>query len=269
MTLEPLLIVELLVLGSVTGFLAGLLGIGGSMLMVPAMTWVLAKQGVPPQYLVHAAIGTAFATICVSSLSSLWAHHKRGAVQWRIVMALVPGILLGAYGGSLIAAALNSKMLGVVFAVFLYFSSFQMLANLKPKSARGLPQTPGMLAAGGVIGVLSGILGAGGGFASVPFMLWCSVTIHHAVATSAALGFPIAIAGTLGYIINGWNTPGMPPWTLGFVYLPAFFVIVLASTTTAPLGAKAAHSMDTSLLKKIFAGLLIMLGTYMLLRGIL
>lgn len=269
MTLEPLLIVELLALGSVTGFLAGLLGIGGSMLMVPVMTWVMARQGVPTAYVVHAAIGTSLATICISSLSSVRAHHKRGAVRWPIVVALVPGILLGAYLGSWIATSLNSRMLGMVFGLFLYFSAFQMIANVKPKSARDLPRTSGMLAAGGVIGTLSGLLGAGGGFVSVPFMLWCGVTVHNAVATSAALGFPIAVAGTVGYVFNGWNTPGMPDWTFGFVYLPAFLVIVVASVSTAPLGARAAHSMDTVRLKKAFAGLLFVLGSYMLIRGLL
>jgi uncharacterized protein len=266
MMLDPLLIAELLALGAFSGFLAGLLGIGGSMLMVPVMTWVMAKQGVPPDFVVHAAIGTSLATICVSSLSSVRAHHKRGAVRWPIVLALAPGILLGAYLGSAIATHLNSNVLGMVFGFFLFFSAAQMLANFKPKAARQLPPTPGMLAAGGVIGTLSGVLGAGGGFVSVPFMTWCNVPIHNAVATSAALGFPIALAGTVGYIVNGWHTPGMPAGAIGFVYLPALLVIVLASASTAPLGAKAAHNMDIASLKRAFACLLLLLGTYMLYR---
>ena len=267
MLLEPLLIAELLALGCVSGYLAGLLGIGGSMLMVPLMTWVMARQGVPPEFVVHAAIATSLATISISSLSSVRAHHKRGAVRWPVVLAFTPGILLGAYAGTLIATHLDSKILGAVFAFFLYFSAAQMLANLKPKATRQLPGKPGMLAAGGVIGTLSGLLGAGGGFVSVPFMLWCNVAIHNAVATSAALGFPIALAGTLGYVVNGWNTPGMPAWTFGFVYLPALVVIAIASVSTAPLGAKMAHSMNVAGLKRAFAGLLLILGTYMLYRS--
>ncbi len=267
MIVDPLLIAELLALGSVSGFLAGLLGIGGSMLMVPVMTWVLARQGVPALYVVHAAIGTSLATICIASLSSIRAHHRRGAVRWPLVFALTPGILLGAYLGSLIATHLDSRVLGFVFAFFLAFSAMQMIANLKPKAARQLPQTPGMVAAGGVIGTVSGLLGAGGGFISVPFMTWCNVPIHNAVATSAALGFPIAVAGTVGYVVNGWNTPGMPAWTVGFVYLPALLVIVLASVCLAPLGAKVAHSMNTSGLKRAFACLLLTLGAYMLYRS--
>lgn len=268
MTLEPLVIVELLALGCVSGFLAGLLGIGGSMLMVPVMTWVMGHQGVPHDFVVHAAIGTSLATICMTSLSSVRAHHQRGAVRWPIVVALTPGILGGAYLGSLIATHLNSRVLGLVFGGFLFFSAAQMLANLKPKAARQLPQIPGMLGAGGVIGTLSGLLGAGGGFVSVPFMTWCNVPIHNAVATSAALGFPIALAGTVGYVVNGWNTPGMPPHTFGFIYLPALLVIVVASICTAPMGAKAAHKLDTAALKRAFATLVLALGSYMLYRSL-
>ena len=268
MPIDPLLAVELLALGCISGFLAGLLGIGGSMLMVPVMTWVMTRQGVPAAHVVHAAIGTSLATISISSLSSVRAHHKRGAVRWPVVLALTPGILLGAYLGAMLASHLNSKLLGLVFAFFLTFSAFQMLANVKPKPARQLPDRPGMLGAGGVIGVISGLLGAGGGFISVPFMTWCNVPIHNAVATSAALGFPIALAGTAGYIINGWQTPGMPVYSLGFIYLPAAFVIVLASASLAPLGARAAHRLDVAALKRVFAGLLLMLAVYMVLRGL-
>ena len=267
MLLDPLLIFELLLLGSLTGFLAGLLGIGGSLVMVPMLTWVLARQGVGPEFIVHTAIATSLATICFSSLSSVRAHHRIGAVRWPIVWALTPGILLGAYLGALLSTHLNSRLLGLVFGGFLFFSAFQMLANLKPKAARTLPATPGMLGAGGVIGGVSGLIGGGGGFISVPFMTWCSVPIHNAVATSAALGFPIALAGTLGYIINGWNTPNLPPLTLGFVYLPALLVIAVASVSTAPLGAKVAHQLNVQLLKRAFASLLMVLGTLMLYRS--
>ncbi|MDZ4144184.1 MAG: sulfite exporter TauE/SafE family protein [Burkholderiales bacterium] len=268
MILEPLLIAELLLLGSFTGFLAGLLGIGGSLIMVPFMTWALAKQGVAPAYVVHTAIATSLATICFSSLSSVRAHHRRGAVRWPVVFALSPGIVFGAYLGSLLATHIHARPLGIAFAAFLFFSAFQMIANIKPKAARDLPATSGMLVAGGAIGGVSGLVGAGGGFASVPFMLWCSVPIQQAVATSAALGFPIALGGTASYIVNGWNTPGMPDLMLGFVYLPALVVISVASVSLAPLGAKVAHSIDTQALKRLFAVLLICLGSYMLWRSL-
>lgn len=268
MILDPLLIAELLLLGSFTGFLAGLLGIGGGLIMVPFMTWVLANQGVAPAFVVHTAIATSLATICFSSLSSVRAHHKRGAVRWPIVVALSPGLLLGAYIGSLLATHIEEKPLGIVFAGFLFFSAFQMTSNLKPKASRDFPATPGMLAAGGVIGGLSSLVGAGGGFVSVPFMTWCSVPIQQAVATSSALGFPIALGGTVSYIINGWNTPGMPALTFGFVYLPALLVIAVASVSMAPLGAGVAHSINTQALKRVFALLLICMGSYMLWRSL-
>ena len=269
MSLEPLIIVGLLVLGSFTGLMAGMFGIGGSMLMVPFMTWFMGRMGVPADWQVHAAIGTALATLCFSSLSSVRAHHKRGAVRWPVVVALTPGILLGSYFGAWIATQLNRRVLAVLFGSFVCFSAWQMIVNRKPKPSRALPGRSGMLAAGGVIGTLSGLLGAGGGFVSVPFMVWCNVVIHNAVATSAALGFPIAVAGTASYILNGWHVPGMPPNSIGFLYLPAVVVISIASVSTAPLGARIAHSMDTTALKRAFAALLFLLGGYMFWRGVM
>jgi uncharacterized membrane protein YfcA len=267
MTLAPQTVAELLALGTVTGFLAGLLGIGGSLLMVPFMTWLLAKQGVPDAHVVHMAIATSLATITLSSVSSVRAHHRTGAVRWPIVRALAPGILLGAYFGSTLTAHMNGRLLGLLFAGFLFFSAAQMLLNLKPASERGLPASPGMWAAGGVIGTVSGMVGAGGGFISVPFMTWCSVPIHSAVATSAALGFPIALAGTVGYVVHGWHTEGLPPLSLGYVWLPALAIIASASVTLAPVGARTAHRMDTRKLRRAFALLLAALGSYMLWRS--
>lgn len=268
MTIEPHIVVELLALGSFTGFLAGLLGIGGSLIMVPFLTWMLARQGVSGTYVVHAAIATSLATITLSSLSSLRAHHRRGVVRWPIVLALTPGIVLGAYLGSLLSSRMDGHLLGLIFGAFLLVSALQMVLNLKPKTTRQLPATPGMLAAGGVIGGVSGMVGAGGGFLSVPFMTWCNVPIHSAVGTSAALGFPIALAGTVGYIVNGWHTPSMPSLSLGFVYVPALLVIATASMSLAPVGARVAHSMDTRRLRYAFALLLTVLGTHMIYRSL-
>ncbi|MDE2049024.1 MAG: sulfite exporter TauE/SafE family protein [Betaproteobacteria bacterium] len=268
MTIEPHIVVELLALGSFTGFLAGLLGIGGSLIMVPFLTWMLARQGVNSAYVVHAAIATSLATIMLSALSSLRAHHRRGAVRWDIVFALTPGILLGAYVGSAISSHLDGRLLGLIFGGFLLFSALQMVANLRPKRVRQLPAAPGMVAAGGAIGSVAGMVGAGGGFLSVPFMTWCNVPIHNAVGTSAALGFPIALAGTVGYVVNGWHTPGMPQYTLGFVYVPALLVIAAASMSLAPLGARVAHSMDTRRLRYAFALLLTVLGTNMIVHSV-
>ena len=198
MTLEPLLILELAALGLATGFLAGLLGIGGGMLMVPFLSIILTSKGFPPEYVVKMAVATSLATICFTSLSSVREHHKRGAVLWPVALALSPGILMGSLLGAQLAVALPGKVLSVMFAVFVAFSATQMFLNRKPKPTRQLPKPLGMLGVGGLIGAVSAMVGAGGAFISVPFMTWSNVTIHNAVATSAALGFPIALAGTLG-----------------------------------------------------------------------
>ncbi|RZJ26458.1 MAG: sulfite exporter TauE/SafE family protein [Haliea sp.] len=266
MAIEPRLILELLLLGAGTGFLAGLLGIGGGMLMVPFVTFILTAKGFPSEYTVKMAVATSLATICFTSLSSVRAHHKRGAVLWPIVRVLAPGIVLGSLVGAQIAVALPGKVLSVLFAGFVAFSATQMFLDRKPKPSRTLPGALGTFGMGGVIGMLSALVGAGGAFVSVPFMTWCNVKIHDAVGTSAALGFPIALAGTLGYVWAGQGLPQMPPGSIGYLYLPGLVVISLASISTAPLGARLAHSMDIRPLKKVFASVLYVLAAYFLLR---
>jgi uncharacterized membrane protein YfcA len=266
MHLEPLLIVELAMLGLVTGFLAGLLGIGGGMLMVPFMTLILTAKGYPQNYTVKMAVATSLATICFTSLSSVRAHQKRGAVMWNVVRLLAPGILLGSLIGAQVAVALPGKVLSVLFAIFVAFSATQMFLDRKPQPSRTLPGGIGMFSMGGLIGMLSALVGAGGAFVSVPFMTWCNVKIHHAVGTSAALGFPIALAGTLGYIWAGQDLPPMPAESIGYLYLPGLIVIALASMSSAPLGARTAHGMDIRPLKKVFAFVLYILAAYFLLR---
>ena len=263
---EPLLILELAVLGLATGFLAGLLGIGGGMLMVPFLSIILASKGFPAELVVKMAVATSLATICFTSLSSVRAHHKRGAVLWPVAMTLSPGILIGSLLGAQLAVALPGKVLSVLFAVFVSFSATQMFLNRKPKPTRVLPQPLGMFGVGGLIGGLSAMVGAGGAFISVPFMTWSNVNIHNAVATSAALGFPIALAGTLGYIWAGWGLPQMPPGAAGYIYLPGLLVISMASMLTAPWGARTAHRIDIAPLKKVFACVLYLIAAYFLLR---
>lgn len=266
--MDIVLIIALLALGAAVGFAAGLLGIGGGMLLVPFMTMILSSRGFPQEHIVHMAIATSLATIMFTSISSVRAHHQRGAVSWRIVKLLAPGILIGSWIGPSIGAKMNSTGLAGFFAFFVALSATQMLIDKKPTASRELPKAPGMFGAGGIIGVLSGLVGAGGGFISVPFMTWCNVSIHNAVATSAALGFPIAVAGTLSNIYHGMNTPGLPEGALGFIYVPALLVISIASVTTAPLGAKTAHSLPVKSLKKIFAMVLYALAAYMLYRAL-
>ena len=257
------MILALLAMGCFGGFAAGLLGVGGGMILVPFITMVLAARGVPDELVVHMAIATSLGTIMFTSLSSVRAHHKRGAVVWRIVKLLAPGILIGSTVGPWIGKQMNTATLSMFFGVFVAFSATQMLVNKKPAAARDLPKAPGMFAAGGVIGVLAGLVGAGGGFVSVPFMTWCGVRIHNAVATSAALGFPIALAGTLANVVYGWGEPGLPEYSLGFIYVPALLIIVAASVVMAPIGARTAHRMPVRQLQRIFALILYSLAAYM------
>ena len=266
MLLEFQLIAELALMGTIAGFLAGLLGIGGGLIMVSFMALILEAKGFPAEYVVKMAVATSLATICFTSLSSVRAHHKHGAVLWPVARLLAPGIVLGSLLGAQIAAALPTRILSLVFALFVAYSATQLFIDRKPKPSRTLPGASGMLGMGGLIGLLSSLVGAGGAFVSVPFMTWCNVNIHQAVATSAALGFPIALAGTLGYIWAGRDLSDMPPGTLGYLYLPGLLVIATLSMSTAPLGARTAHRMDIRPLKRAFAVVLYLLAGYFLMR---
>jgi uncharacterized protein len=266
--LDPVLVAELLLLGTCTGFLAGLLGVGGGMLMVPFLTMILTHRGVETGLAVKMAIATAMTTIMFTSLASVRAHHQRGAVRWDIVRHMSPGIVLGGlFAGIGVFALIKGAALALAFAGFVSFSAVQMLRGRKPAATRQMPGAIGAGAAGGVIGFMSGLVGAGGAFISVPFMTWCNVPIHLATGTSAALGFPIAAANTVGYIVGGWSLHTGVPGSLGFVVVPAMAVISVASVGTAPLGAKLAHSLDTGQLKRLFAMLLFSLATYMTWRA--
>lgn len=260
--MDPIVIFALLVLGAATGFLAGLLGIGGGMILVPFILAILSAQGIATGVGLKLAVATSLATIVFTSISSVRAHHKHGAVQWATFALLAPGIFVGSLLGAQWAARIEPKIVGSLFAAFLVFSATQMFLNRKPKPGRELPGKVGSFGAGGVIGLMAAFVGAGGGFASVPFMLWCNVKMHNAVATSAALGLPIAVAGTVGYLLAPVLS-NAPTGTIGLVYLPAVFTLALTSVFTAPLGAKAAHSLPTGSLKKIFAVMLYLLAGYM------
>jgi uncharacterized membrane protein YfcA len=259
----------LLTLGLVTGFLAGLLGIGGGMVIVPFLTYLISQQGVGSALAVKMAIATSMATIVFTSLSSVRAHHKKGAVRWDIVRGLTPGIVVGALIASLgVFSVMKGTTLAFVFAGFVGFSSLQMFRNKQPQPSRMLPSPPGLAGAGGVIGFASGLVGAGGGFISVPFMAWCNVAIHQAVATSAALGFPIALANAVGYVWSGQQVNNLPAGAIGYIYMPALAIIAIASMCTAPLGAQAAHALPVAKLKRVFATLLLGLAVYMAYKGL-
>jgi uncharacterized membrane protein YfcA len=255
-----------LLTGAVAGVLAGLLGVGGGLVIVPALTAIFTAQHFPPETILRLALGTSLASILFTAISSARKHHAHGAVNWVVLRGITPGIVTGTLLGASLATLLSSDFLKGFFVVFVYYVAVQMLFDLRPGGARPLPGKTGLFLAGSVIGAVSSLVGIGGGTLSVPFMTWCRIRMHEAIGTSSAIGFPIAAAGAIGYIANGWNTPGLPVYSLGFVYLPALAGLVATSVLTAPLGAKAAHRLPVKQLKKLFALLLVLVGTRMWLR---
>ncbi len=263
--LSPDLVLELLAMGVVAGFLAGLLGVGGGMMLVPAMTWILTQRGVPSGPAVKMAVATSMATILFTSLSSVRAHHRLGAVRWPIVRSFAPGIVVGGLlAGAGAFSVIKGQALALFFGVFISYTALQMLLDKKPSASRGLPGPWGLAGVGAGVGFISGLVGAGGAFMSVPFMTWCNVPPRQAVGTSAALGFPIAAAATAGYVVSGWNLPPALPGAFGFLYLPALVLVAVASVTFAPMGARMAQRINVALLKRFFALMLFALAASML-----
>ncbi len=254
-----------LLVGAFAGVLAGLLGVGGGVVIVPALALSFGWQALPGEHLMQLAVGTSLATIVTTSLSSIHAHHRRGAVLWPVVARMTPGILLGAALGALLADSISSDELRLVFGVFLLVIAAHMLFGRPPQAHRELPGGGGLLAAGGVIGGFSALVGIGGGSLTVPFLAWCNTQMKNAVATSAACGLPIALAGSLGFVLAGLDEIDLPAWSTGYLYWPGFIGIAVASALCAPLGAKLAHSLPTATLKRVFAALLLVVGARMLL----
>ena len=257
-------ILMLMLCGSISGFLAGLLGIGGGMILVPFMILVFNHLGFNQEVIVHMAIATGMATILFTTSSAIWAHHKHGSIDWKLVASLSPGMIFGGLiGGSELFEALKTSWLSLFFAVFIVYTSIQMLLNKKPKAGRDLPGSVGLFSFGAFAGALASLVGAGGAFITVPFMLWCNVKPHTAMATSSGLGLPIALAATLGYVYGSWGNPNLPEGSIGFIYLPAVACIVIVSIFTAPFGAKMARKLDVAQLKRVFGIVLFFLAAFM------
>lgn len=253
-------------LGLVAGFVAGLFGVGGGLIIVPVLILIFQSNNIPQDVLVHMAIGTSLATIVFTSMSSVYAHHFRHkAVRWDIVRKLTPGIILGALLGALIADFISARILQQFFGFFELLVALQMALNIKAHAARTLPNLFGMFSASTGIGTVSSIVGIGGGTLTVPFLSWCNVKIQQAVATSSACGLPIAVAGCIGFIITGWNEVTLPEYSFGYIYWPAFLTIVISSVLMAPIGAWLAHWLSAEKLKRFFSLVLFLLGLKMLL----
>jgi len=263
MSLNDILL--LLICGGVSGFLAGLLGIGGGMILVPFMIIVFNHLNFDQSLIVHMAIATGMATILFTSASAILAHHRHHSIDWKLVAALSPGMIIGGLvGGSELFEALKTSWLSLFFAIFIVYSSIQMFLNKKPHAGRELPGPIGLYSFGAFAGVLSSLVGAGGAFVTVPFMLWCNVKPHIAMASSSGLGFFIAAAATFGYMYGSWGLANLPPGSLGFVYVPAVACIVVISIFTAPLGAKMARKLNIAQLKRVFGVLLFFIAGFML-----
>ncbi|MAZ08632.1 MAG: hypothetical protein CMN90_03050 [Sutterellaceae bacterium] len=240
-------------IGVVAGFLAGLLGVGGGSVLVPALVWAFKLAALPGQWHFRLALGTSMATILFTSVSSVRSHHLHGAVRWDVVKNFIPGILLGTLFGTFLARHVSTTFLIVFFALFMGLASFQMFFEYKPKPGRVLPGRNGQMGVATFIGTASSLVAVGGGALTVPFLVWCNVSIRNAIGTASAMGFPIALGGTIGFIFNGWTAPGLPTGSLGFVYTPALLFTVVASVLLAPWGAQAAHILPAPLLRKVFA----------------
>ncbi len=255
-----------IIVGAIAGVIAGMLGVGGGLVIVPVLTLIFAQNGFDNTIIVHLAIGTSLATIIFTSLSSTRAHHRHGAIQWTVVKQLVPGIIVGAILGAIVADYFATAILKTIFAVFELSVAIQMALQLSPAAHQRLPSVKALFGVGTVVGGVSSVVGIGGGTLTVPFLLWCRVSMRYAIATSSACGIPIAIAGSIGFMVIGLDNPNLPEYATGYIYWPAFFGIVSASMLTAPFGAKLAHKLPVSTLRKIFSLFLLFLAIKMFMQ---
>ncbi len=254
-----------LLLGAVAGLTAGLFGVGGGLVIVPTLLWVFSSQGIDQSIVMHLAVGTSLATIIVTSLSSMYAHNKRKAIQWPLFFQLAPGIVLGAWLGAAVADLLSTIWLQRVFAIFTMLVALHLALDMDFGKQNSLPGKIGMGLAGTIIGMISSIVGIGGGSMTVPFLHWNGLDIRHAVATSSACGLPIALAGTIGFIVAGWDEVALPAGSSGYVYWSAMPWIVVATFVMAPVGASLAHSLPTRILRRLFAMLMFVVGIKLIL----
>ncbi len=258
------LVVVFLLLGVLVGVMAGLLGIGGGGILVPVFTTIFMYLDFPKDSVVHIALGTSMACIAVTSFSSMRAHHANGAVIWSLAKIMTPGMIVGTFSATFLAAYLSSKALAIFFAIFMAYVSYQMFRSRKAHAGSGHASKVELRLVTLGIGAISALVSIGGGSLTVPYLNWRSVEIRKAIGTSAALGFPIAIAGTLGYLINGVMNAASAEYTWGFIYLPAVLLVSIPSFFTAPLGARLTQKLPVQTLKKIFGVLLVLLSLKML-----
>lgn len=250
--------------GACAGVLAGLLGIGGGMVIVPALIFLLPAFGVEPAVLTQVAVGSSLASIAVISINSTRAHQAYGGVLWPVVLRMAPGLVIGAFAGAAVADLLPSLVLQRIVGVAALAVAVKMSVSANPAAQRQLPGAVGLGGVGGAIGGLSSLIGIGGGSLTVPYLSWCNVPMRRAVGTSAACGIPIAWAGTIGFVVSGWNAPDIGMASIGYVGIEPFVGVAVGSLVFTPLGAKWAHRLPAKTLRRIFAVLLAVAGVRML-----
>ncbi len=258
------IILFLFATGALTGFCAGLFGIGGGGIMVPILALCFSYAGFPQDQIMHFALGTSMTAIIPTAIASMLTHHQHHAILWSVAMKFVPGVLIGTFLGSLIAAHLSHYFLAIFFSLFMALVAWKMWSNLLPTPSRKLPSFGLLALTGSGIGGISALVAIGGGTMTVPFLLWCNVSLRQAIATSAAVGLPIAIAGALGYASHlDRSIPGI---SIGYLVWPAVLSLACGSIFTARLGAKLAHQLPIEKLKKYFAIFLLLLSLQMLVK---
>ncbi len=247
--------------GALAGLLAGLLGIGGGLIIVAALVWLLPWAGVSEAVVMHVALATSLASIILTAIASMHAHHKRGAVLWPSFVRLAPGLALGALAGAWLADRMSAEVLRYGVAAFCWLAAWQLLwPPAAPRLVERVPREPWLPLAGGVIGTVSALVGIGGGSLTVPLLITRGAAPVRAIGTSAACGLPIALASATGYAAFGHDAQSLPAGTIGYVYWPAALAIAAASVWMAPRGAALAHRLSGLSLRRVFAGFLVLVG---------
>lgn len=270
MEFESILI--LIGLGLLNGIVAGLLGVGGGLIIVPAMLWFLPTIGVSSEQVMHIALATSMATICFTSISSARAHHKRGSIAYSTLKVLAPTISIGALLGAWLVGYLNTLVLAWIFGVFCVLMGIKFLLNKKQQSLEAIStetlSSTKTAPIGLGMGILSSLVGIGGGSLVVPFLLHKKHSMVKAVGTAAACGLPLAILSTIGYIATGWGQQGLPQYHLGYVYIPAMIAMAVGAVLTAPIGAYLAHRLPVAWIKRFFAVFLIVIGINIIMKNV-
>ncbi|MDF7670182.1 sulfite exporter TauE/SafE family protein [Orbaceae bacterium ESL0721] len=253
-----------LCIGIGSGLLAGMFGIGGGTLIMPALIFTLDHFGLGGKWLPHIAIASSLATIIGTSISATWNHNKNHNVDWGILKRMVVGCIIGTFGGSYLAIYIPGDILKIIFALFLIYTGLKFIfktarVEQQPKEVRSLPSAI-YLFVGAFIGLFAALVGVGGGILVVPFLSQCGINMRKAIGTSAAFTLPVALGGTIGYIIAGWNNPDLPPYSFGFIYLPAVIAIMLASIPVAKIGVQLAQKLPLERLIKLFGLFLLLIA---------